>query len=165
MIATLLTSVCLSLSPAMVVEPPTNDNHFVAVARDAFPVIGDESTVTASYKVCRLKSSCPAGLVLIDRDGVPVGCNTEPLSASLWCSGTCTSCDGAPGVVRICETGMSLCTSISGTTPAPCGTKLDHTNGCTTLVIGGVPNSATACNCDTSIPGIPAGDCQIIPCS
>lgn len=36
MIATLLTSVCLSLSSAMVVEPPTNDNHFVAVARDAF---------------------------------------------------------------------------------------------------------------------------------
>lgn len=163
MIATLLTSVCLSLSPAMVVEPPTRGNPVVAVSGDAIPMIvnGEPQFAPTVGKACTyLASGCPAGTVLLQSGGEPLGCDDN-------CDGSCYSCTGAMTPLELCQTATALCLTGPANLPVACGQKIRHPLGCYTIVAQerGIPNLSPSCACDTEGGGIPEGDCQVRPCS
>jgi len=165
MIATLLTSVCLSLSPAMIPGPPVDPKPFVAVSGDAIPIIVDGAPqfTPVGHRQCKnYTSGCPAGTILIDNDGEPQGCSED-------CTGDCYACDGSPTPVAVCipsDTGLCGTNPIGGV-PVSCGNKLRYTGGCMGAAFAerGIPNMTPSCTCDTSGPGVVVGPCTVRPCN
>lgn len=163
MIATLLTTVCLSMSPAMLVEPPAQPNPVVAVSRDAIPIIvdGEPQFAPANGRACtNYPGGCPAGTVLPQSGGEPLGCDEN-------CVGDCYSCTGSSTPVKLCKLAMSVCLTAPATSPVPCGTKVRHPLGCGMIVAQerGIPNQSPSCTCDTDVGGVEEGQCQVRPCT
>lgn len=152
MIATLLTSVCLSLSPAMLVEPPEELEVVASIPAEAFPVIESEedALVWVGWR-CREFSSCPQGVLLLEPDGNHVGC-TAVVSPVPACTGDCYTCDGVEAATRLCQAvPWGQCKYPPSTQLVTCGTARKHPNACTHVQSSGTPTTPNGCYCNTTI--------------